>query len=55
MCLDEKDIARVVNHCVEENIPYRLITKKEPIQEGISILAQDIGQGFVNTTTPWTL
>ena len=51
MCLDEKDIARVVNLCVEENIPYRLITKKEPIQEGISILAQDLGQGFVNTTT----
>ena len=47
MCLYSSQMQRVINTCVEEQIPYHLITDDQPLQDGINILLHPLPQGFV--------
>ena len=46
LCVEEKDTARILNTCVEQEIPYYLIKEEEELKEGINILIHPLREGF---------
>lgn len=46
VCIEDSDTAKVLNTCVEQEIPYNLIQNKEPLQKGINILIHPLREGF---------
>lgn len=47
VCLEDKDMERILNTCVEEEIPYVLLQEEDELQEGIiNILRFGLYQGF---------
>ena len=54
-CLDEKETGRVVEACVNEKIPYRLIIDDEPVEDGFQIAVCPLPEGFTYTVSGLTV
>lgn len=50
LCIDEKRMEQVLNTCIEEKIPYRLLKEEEAVDIGINILFSPLSQGFSDST-----
>lgn len=46
LALNEKEMTRVINTCVDTHIPYQLLTDDAQVKEGINIYLADYVQGF---------
>ncbi len=55
LILHDKDAERVLNTCVEEKIPYHLLTGEQEIVPGLNILIGDLAQGFEYPETDLTV
>lgn len=46
ICIQPQDMERLLNTCVEQQIPYHLLQEEDNIQEGLNILIHPLSQGF---------